>query len=70
MHHNTDLSVIAPPCGMQHQQTPNRFSQAMSIFRRLLSLPLAAAMRLHQYRNLHSATVYAALCQLDGCDQS
>jgi hypothetical protein len=68
MNLKTEDFVITPPAGGQRELT--RYSRAKSIVRHLLSLPLSAAMRVHQYRNLHSATVYAALCQLDSCDQS
>jgi hypothetical protein len=68
MNLKTENLVIAPAAGGQRE--PTQYSRAKSIVHHLLSLPLSAAMRVHQYRNLHSATVYAALCQLDSCDQS
>lgn len=40
------------------------------IWRRIITAPVTAAVRLHQYRNLHSAMVSEALCKLDRCDQS
>ena len=39
------------------------------LWRRAFRAPVIAALRLHQYRNLHSAMVYEALCELDRCDQ-
>jgi hypothetical protein len=44
-------------------------SHNQSLFRRLLGKSVASAVRIHQYRNLHSAMVYQALRQLDHCDQ-
>jgi hypothetical protein len=45
-------------------------SRKQSLLRRLFAIPLGAALRIHQYRNLHSAMVYEALRQIDRCDPS
>jgi hypothetical protein len=60
-------SNLAPLPG-KHQQIEASHNQ--SLFRRVLGKSVSAAVRIHQYRNLHSAMVYEALRQLDHCDQS
>lgn len=64
--HVTKLA-LAPLPGV-HQQVEASHNQ--SLLRRLLVKSVSAAVRIHQYRNLHSAMVYEALCELDRCDQS
>jgi hypothetical protein len=60
-------STLAPLTGTQQHIEA---SHNQSLFRRLLGKSVSAAVRIHQYRNLHSAMVYEALRQLDHCDQS
>jgi hypothetical protein len=60
-------STLAPRPGI-HPQIEAGHDQ--SLFRRWLGKSVSAAVRIHQYRNLHSAMVYEALRELDRCDQS
>ena len=59
-------STAPEPKVLDASKDPTR----IPLWRRVLGAPASAAMRLHQYRNLHSAMVYEALCSLDHCDQS
>jgi hypothetical protein len=62
--------VNEPRCTALKSNENGALSRSIAAFGLLLSALLAASMRVHQYRNLHSAAVYRALCQLDRCDQS
>jgi hypothetical protein len=67
MKNHATKSILAPLRGM-HQRFEASHNQ--SLFGRLLGKLASAAVRIHQYRNLHSAMVYEALRELDHCDQS
>ena len=65
--------AVQTSCEGRHESDGNAERGAARLKRALRSIvfaPFAAAFRLHQYRNLHSAMVYEVLCQHDHCEQS